>query len=50
VGSLPDTEHNFGFALQSNLYILLDHDAEVVVMKGKVQVIKKAAESMRALK
>jgi CopG family transcriptional regulator, nickel-responsive regulator len=36
--------------MQSNLYIHLDHDTEVIVLKGEGQDVKKAAERRRTLK
>jgi CopG family nickel-responsive transcriptional regulator len=52
VENLTEIQHDFGTIIQSSLHVHLDHDncLEVVVLKGDGQDVKKAAESMMALK
>jgi CopG family nickel-responsive transcriptional regulator len=52
VENLTEIQHDFGAIIQSSLHVHLDHDncLEVVVLKGDGQDVKKAAESMMALK
>ena len=52
VENLTEIQHDFEAIIQSSLHVHLDHDncLEVVVLKGDGQDVKKAAESMMALK
>jgi CopG family nickel-responsive transcriptional regulator len=52
VENLTEIQHDFGAIIQSSLHVHLDHDncLEVVVLRGDGQDVKKAAESMMALK
>jgi len=50
--NLTEVQHEFGAIIQSSLHVHLDHDncLEVVVLRGEGQDVRKAAESMMALK
>ncbi|MHC1687320.1 MAG: nickel-responsive transcriptional regulator NikR [Methanothrix sp.] len=50
--NLTEVQHEFGGIIQSSLHVHLDHDncLEVVVLRGEGQDVRKAAESMMALK
>ena len=50
--NLTEIQHEYGGTIQSSLHVHLDQDncLEVVVLRGEGQEVKKAAESMMALK
>ena len=50
--NLTEIQHEYGGTIQSSLHVHLDQDncLEVVVLRGEGQDVKKAAESMMALK
>ena len=50
--NLTEIQHEYGGTIQSSLHVHLDQDncLEVVVLRGEGQDVRKAAESMMALK
>jgi CopG family nickel-responsive transcriptional regulator len=50
--NLTEIQHEYGGTIQSSLHVHLDQDncLEVVVLRGEGQEVRKAAESMMALK
>jgi CopG family nickel-responsive transcriptional regulator len=50
--NLTDIQHEYGGIIQSSMHVHLDHDncLEVVVLRGEGKDVRKAAESMMALK
>lgn len=52
VDNLTEIQHEFGSIIQSSMHVHLDHNncLEVIILRGDGQEVRKAAETMMALK